>query len=113
VVCCDDDTIGTVIDSCCCAAANNATNKLSEGLFRMRKLLLTLVAACAVVFAACSAPAAVMSAGTAPGLKAAATAASPVTEAVYICKQRYWSGKRYCYWRPGGYHWRWRWRWWR
>ena len=37
----------------------------------------------------------------------------PLEPVVYICKQRYWSGKRYCYWRPSGYHWHWRWRLWR
>jgi hypothetical protein len=37
--------------------------------------------------------------------------AGAVEPVVYICKQRYWSGKRYCYWRPSGYHWGWRWRW--
>jgi len=77
----------------------------------MRKLLPTLAVVCSVLFASVPEPVGAMMADPTVGLQA--PAAEPV---VYICKQRYWSGKRYCYWRPGGYRWRWRWhfpRWWR
>jgi hypothetical protein len=74
----------------------------------MRKLFLSLAAAGAI--AVCPVPAGAMTAGDAPGFKAAAAEIGATIRIVYICKQRYWSGKRYCYWRPGGYRWRWHWR---
>jgi len=85
-------------------------------MFQMRKLLPTAIAACALLSAAGWTPAGAMAVGSAAGLRAAAAEAGAVEPVVYICKQRYWSGKRYCYWRPGGYRWRWHWRaprWWR
>lgn len=77
----------------------------------MRKFLLILTAAGVLAFAAPAAVAGAMP--VASDLKAAAAPARTLDRVVYICKQRYWSGKRYCYWRPGGYHWRWRWHLWR
>lgn len=79
----------------------------------MRTLVLSLTAATAILAAVSALPAGAITLRAVPGLKAATADVSDLTEVVYICKQRYWSGKRYCYWRPGGYRWRWRWRWWR
>lgn len=77
----------------------------------MRKLGFSLIAACSIMVAAAALPARAMTATTAAGLKSAVVDSSAATPVVYICKQRYWSGRRYCYWRPGGYRWHWRWRW--
>ena len=78
----------------------------------MRKFLLILTAAGAIASVTPSAPAGAMPLASNSDLKTATAPVRPVEPVVYICKQRYWSGKRYCYWRPGGYHWRWRWRLW-
>jgi hypothetical protein len=72
----------------------------------MRKLLVTLTAASAIVAAASiAAPASAMTVGTATGLKAAAAGTSVVEDVVYVCRHRYWSSRRVCWWRPGGYRW--------
>ena len=76
-----------------------------SGTIPMRKFLLILTIAGAI---APVAPATAMPLAPASDLAKAAAATRPLDQVVYICKQRYWSGKRYCYWRPGGYHWRWR-----
>jgi hypothetical protein len=80
-------------------------------MFRMRKLLPVAIAAGTLLPAIGVASAGAITPGTAARFKAAAMEAGAVEPVVYICKQRYWSGKRYCYWRPSGYHWGWRWRW--
>jgi hypothetical protein len=79
----------------------------------MRKFLLSLTAAGALVVAASSAPASAMTVGAASGIKTAVADASMVDQVVYICRHRYWSSRRLCWWRPGGYRWHrhWRWRW--
>jgi hypothetical protein len=76
----------------------------------MRKLLLSLTAASALV-AAGAAPASAMSVGMAAGLKAAIADTSMVDDVAYVCRHRYWSSRRVCWWRPGGYRWHRRWRW--
>lgn len=78
----------------------------------MRKFLLILTTAVALASAAPAARAGAIPLAPAADLKTPAFV-GPLDQVVYICKQRYWSGKRYCYWRPGGYHWRWRWHLWR
>jgi hypothetical protein len=52
-----------------------------------------------------------MSIGTAAGLKAAIADTSMVDDVAYVCRHRYWSSRRVCWWRPGGYRWHRRWRW--
>jgi hypothetical protein len=77
----------------------------------MRKLLLSLAAASALVAAGAVAPANAMSVGMAAGLKAAIADTSMVDDVAYVCRHRYWSSRRVCWWRPGGYRWHRRWRW--
>ena len=74
----------------------------------MRKFLLILTTAGTLASVAAANPAGAVPIAPAPYFKSAASHVRPLEPAVYICKQRYWSGKRYCYWRPGGYRWRWR-----
>jgi hypothetical protein len=50
-----------------------------------------------------------MTVGTASGVRAAVADGSMVDQVVYVCRHRYWSSRRFCYWRPGGYRgWHWR-----
>ena len=82
----------------------------------MRKFLLSLTVAAVTVAAASLAPgrAEAMTVGTAPGIQAALADGSLTTDVVYVCRHRYWSSRRVCWWRPGGYLARpWRWRRWR
>ena len=82
----------------------------------MRRILLSLVATTAIISAASLAPANAMTVGTAPGIRAALADTGVVDEVVYVCRHRYYTSRRLCWWRPGGYHyrpWRRRWhRWW-
>jgi hypothetical protein len=81
----------------------------------MRKLLLSLTAASAIVAAASTAPAQAMGVGAAPGIQVAVENATVMEDAAYICRHRYYSSRRACFWRPGyGGGWRhrgWRRRW--
>ena len=79
----------------------------------MRKVLLSLAAASAIVAAASVAPASAMTVGTASGIQAAIADTSMLDEVVYICRHRGYSSRRVCWWRPNYYHrgWRWRRRW--
>ena len=54
--------------------------------------------------------------GTASGIQAAIADTSVLDEVAYVCRHRYYSSRRVCWWRPGGYgdrhrhrHWRRRW----
>ena len=80
----------------------------------MRKILLSLTAASAIVAAASVVPASAMTVGTASGIQAAIADASVLDEVAYVCRHRYYSSRRVCWWRPGGYCWRrgWRYRRW-
>jgi hypothetical protein len=78
----------------------------------MRTLLLSLTAASALMAVAAVTPASAMTAGTAAGVKAAIAGTSMVDDVAYICRHRYWSSRRVCWWRPGGYRWHRRWRRW-
>ena len=78
----------------------------------MRKVLLSLTAASAIVAAASVVPASAMTVGTASGIQAAIADASVLDEVRYVCRHRGYSSRRVCWWRPGGYgyrrHWRYR-----
>jgi hypothetical protein len=80
----------------------------------MRKLLLFLTAATALVTAAALAPSHAMTAVTASRLQAARADLSLMSEAAYVCHHRVRTSRRVCWWRPGPYNWRWRpWKRWR
>src|SRR5436190_21629512 len=66
----------------------------------MRKIVLSLTAVSALVVGAAIAPAQAMTVGTAAGMQAAIDNASMVEDAAYVCRHRYWSSRRVCWWRP-------------
>ena len=72
----------------------------------MRRVLLSLTAASIVLTAASLAPASAMTVGTAAGIRAGLVETSAVDEVVYICRHRYFTSRRLCWWRPGGYSWK-------
>lgn len=72
----------------------------------MRKLLLSVCAAAAILAATALSPAQAMTPGTAAALAAAAAEVDALQEAAYVCRHRYWSSRRTCWWRPG-FRWRW------
>ena len=72
----------------------------------MRKILLSLAAASAIVAATSAIPASAMTVGTASGIQAAIADTSMLDEVVYICRHRGYSSRRVCWWRPGGYGYR-------
>jgi hypothetical protein len=74
----------------------------------MRKFLLSLAAASAIVAAASVAPASAMTVGTASGIQTAIDNASAIEDAAYVCRHRHYSSRRACWWRPGYRRWRWR-----
>jgi hypothetical protein len=79
----------------------------------MRRVLLSLAATSAILSAVAGlAPAGAMTVGTASGIQAAIEETSALDQVVYVCKHRYYSSRRVCWWRPGGYTWR-PWRRWR
>ena len=72
----------------------------------MRRVLLSLTAASAILTAAALVPASAMTVGTAHGIKAGLAETSAVDEVVYVCRHRYFTSRRLCWWRPGGYSWK-------
>jgi hypothetical protein len=66
----------------------------------------------AAVSAAAFTPANAMTVGTSAGIQAGIAETGAVNEIVYVCRHRYSSSRRVCYWRPGGSSWR-PWRRWR
>ena len=66
----------------------------------MRKLMLSLTAASAIVVTAAVAPVQAMGIGTVSGLQTAIHNASVVEDAAYVCQHRYYTSRRVCYWRP-------------
>src|SRR5207247_8381531 len=64
----------------------------------MRKILLSLTAASAIVAAASIAPASAMTVGTASGIQAAIDGTSAVEDVAYVCRHRYYSSRRACFW---------------
>ena len=78
----------------------------------MRKVLLTLTAASALVAAASVVPASAMTVGTASGIQSAVNDAALLQDVAYVCRHRYYSSRRVCYWTPtyrGRRVWRRRW----
>jgi hypothetical protein len=67
----------------------------------MRKVLLTLTAAASIVAAASVAPASAMTVGAASSLQAAVDEAALVQDVAYVCRHRYYSSRRVCWWAPG------------
>jgi hypothetical protein len=74
----------------------------------MRKILLSLAAASAIVSAASLAPvsANAMTPGTASGIRAAIEDTSAIEDVRMVCRHRYYSSRRVCFWQPGGYYYR-------
>ena len=70
----------------------------------MRKILLSIAVASTIVAAASVAPASAMTVGTAFGIQAAIDDTSVVEDVAYVCRHRYWSSRRVCWWRPGGFN---------
>jgi hypothetical protein len=66
----------------------------------MRKFLLSLVAASALVAVVPAAPASAMNVGTAAAIQAAIDDEALVQDAAYVCRHRWASSRRLCYWRP-------------
>ena len=58
----------------------------------MKRKLWVLVAVLAMM---------VMTVGTASGIQAAIRDASQIEDVAYVCRHRYWSSRRACWWRPG------------
>jgi hypothetical protein len=79
----------------------------------MRRTLLSLAAAFAILSGAAGlAPAGAMTVGTASGIATAVEETGALDPVVYVCRHRYYSSRRVCWWRPGGSTWR-PWRRWR
>jgi hypothetical protein len=72
----------------------------------MRRVLLSLSAASAILIAASTMPAGAMTVGTAAGIQAGLAETSAVDQVVYVCRHRYFTSRRLCWWRPGGYSWK-------
>jgi hypothetical protein len=72
----------------------------------MRKLVLSLTAAAALVATASIVPASATMLGTAPSMQAAIDNAGAVQDVRYVCRHRPYSSRRVCWWRPGGPYWR-------
>jgi hypothetical protein len=72
----------------------------------MRRILVSLAAAAAFVAAASLAPgrAEAMTVGTVPGIQDALAETSLTEDVAYVCRHRYWSSRRVCWWRPGRYY---------
>ena len=70
----------------------------------MRKVLLFLAAAFAIVAAVSVVPASAMTVGTASGIQTALADTSVLDEVAYVCRHRAYSSRRVCWWRPGGYY---------
>jgi hypothetical protein len=88
------------------------TSRQLEGT-TMRRILLSFASASAILSATVVlAPAGAMTVGTASGLQVAIDQTSALDPVVYVCKHRYYSSRRVCWWRPGGYTWK-PWRRWR
>jgi phage terminase large subunit-like protein len=45
-----------------------------------------------------------MTVGTASGIQAAIDGTSAVEDVAYVCRHRYYSSRRACFWTPGGYY---------
>ena len=85
------------------------------GSMHMRRIVLSLAAASAIVSAAALAPASAMTVGTVSGVQPAVADTSARQDAAYVCRHRFFTSRRVCWWRPDRpwrhRHWRSR-RWW-
>jgi hypothetical protein len=72
----------------------------------MRRVLLSFTAASIILSVAALTPTSAMTVGTASGISAGLAATSTIDEVVYVCRHRYFTSRRLCWWRPGGYSWR-------
>ena len=81
----------------------------------MRKLLLAMTAAATVLSFIAFVPgrADAMTAGSAAGVNAAIEDMSLVQDVATVCRHRYYSSRRVCWWRPGYSYRPWRYRRWR
>jgi hypothetical protein len=64
-------------------------------------LSLTAVAAIAAGPAIAPQPAGAMSVGTVAGVRAAVAGTGPTAQVAYVCRHRYYTSRRVCWWRPG------------
>ena len=69
----------------------------------MRRMLLSLTAVAAIAAATVIAPqpAGAMSVATVAGVRAAVASTSPTAQVAYVCRHRYYTSRRVCWWRPG------------
>lgn len=72
----------------------------------MRRLLLSLAAASAIVAGASVVPASAMTVGSAPALQAALADQVLVQDAAYTCRHRFYTSRRFCWWHPNFRRWR-------
>jgi len=80
----------------------------------MRRTILGLAAAIALASAATVQPVSAMTAGTASAIEAALAETNVLQDVAYVCRHRYYSSRRVCWWQPGRYRWGWKpWRRWR
>jgi hypothetical protein len=71
----------------------------------MRRLLLSLAAATAIVAGAV--PVSAMTVGSAPARQAALADQALVQDAAYTCRHRFYTSRRFCWWRPNFRRWHW------
>jgi len=72
----------------------------------MRRVLLSFTAASIILSVAALTPTSAMTVGTASGINAGLAETSAFDEVVYVCRHRYFTSRRLCWWRPGSYSWR-------
>lgn len=67
----------------------------------MRRFVLSLTAAATIITAGSMvAPAQAMTPGTASGVQTAVDNVVAIEQAAYVCRHRYYSSRRVCFWRP-------------
>ena len=69
----------------------------------MRRMLLSLIADAAIVAAVALTPQPVgaLPSGTLAGVRAAVSGADLSERIAYVCRHRYYTSRRVCWWRPG------------
>ena len=72
----------------------------------MRAIVLSLSVAAAIAASALSAPAHAVTAGTASAIEAALAQEAVVQNAAYVCRHRFYTSRRICWWRPSFRYWR-------
>jgi hypothetical protein len=70
----------------------------------MRRLFFSIAAATIAVSAATLTPASAMTPGTGAAIQAALAETSPFVDVAYVCRHRYQSSRRVCWWVPGRPH---------